>query len=100
MIGVAPHTIDQNGVNLYNKCGWYLHTRYSTLYSGPPMSFKGKAYATTDLLLAAGSRFSTVSVILDMDKKEISFIINGTNCGVAFQNIPTDVELCLCVFFI
>jgi len=40
---------------------------------------------------------STVSVKLDMDKQEISFIINGTDRGVAYNNIPTDKKLCLCV---
>jgi len=37
------------------------------------------------------------SVKLDMDKKEISFNINGTDYGVAFSNIRIDTELCLCV---
>jgi len=92
MIGVAPHNIDLNVTEIYRRCGWHLHTYSSTLYSGPPMSFNGKVYSNTSQL-ATGS---TVSVKLDMDKKEISYIINGTDYGVAYNNIPIEKELCLC----
>jgi len=92
MIGVAPNYIDQNGSHYHTKCGWYLYVKDSTLYSGPPNSFWNQAYSATGQL-ALGS---IVSVKLDMDNKVISFIINGTDYGVAFNNIPIDSELSLC----
>jgi len=53
-----------------------------------------KDYVPYRVSLTTGS---IVSVKLDMDKKEISFIINGIDCGVAFKNISIYKELCLCV---
>jgi len=93
LIGVAPFDINKNTADVYSQNGWYLYTYSSVLYSGPPMSFSAKAYSSTSKL-AIGS---TVTVKLDMDKKTIAFIINGTDYGVAYNNIPTDKELCSCV---
>ena len=44
-IGVAPSDINQNEGNI-KKCGWYFHCYDSTLWSGPPHSYKGKEYGT------------------------------------------------------
>jgi len=90
MIGIAPFNINRNGTNMHTQCGWYL-CNDSTLYSGPPMSYSNKKYTNTDL--ATGS---TVSVKLDIDNKTIAFAINGTDCGVAYNDILTDKELSLC----
>jgi len=95
-IGVAPFDINKNTPNIYSQNGWYLYTHSSVLYSGPPMNFSNKAYSSTSAL-AIGS---TVTVKLDMDKKTIAFIINGTDYGVAYNNIPTDKELCSCVLMV
>jgi len=57
------------------------------------MKYSYKQYSNTGRL-ATGS---VVTVKLDMDKKEISFVINGTDYGVAYNNIPTDKELRLCI---
>jgi len=89
MIGVAPF-----GEKITTGwSGWYFMTISSTLYSGPPMNFSSLKYANTGALVSG----STVKVRLNMNTKTISFVINGVDCGVAYSNIPVDIELCLSI---
>jgi len=92
IIGIAPFDVNKNQANLYGSCGWYLYCNKSTLYSGPPMNFSNKAYSDTAL-----TQGSTITVKLDIDKKTISYVINGTDYGIAYQDILTDKKLSLCV---
>jgi len=78
---------------MYNKCGWYIFTHNSTLYSSPPMKNTEAAYSNTGNLVSGAK----VTVKLDIDKKTIAYNINGTDCGIAYNNISTDKELCLCI---
>jgi len=93
MVGVAPFDIDRITPNMYNQCGWYFYVFNSTLHSGPPMSFNNEPYSKTGQLKLG----STIKVNLDMDKRTISFNINGTNYRDAYTNIPIDKELYSCI---
>lgn len=93
MVGVAPFDIYRNNVARYQKCGWFVFMPNSTLYSGPPMNFSNKPYIPHGSLVLEAK----VTVKLDMGKKTISYIINGKEGGVAYENIPVDKPLCSCV---
>jgi len=93
MVGISPANINRKDQQLYTKCGWYFYCNNSTLHSGPPTSYSNRSYSNTGQL----SQDATVSVKLDVDRKTISYIINGMDYGVAYQNIPTQGKLCFCV---
>jgi len=92
MIGVVPSNANNNTV-LYNTNGWYLDAYDSTLYCGPPLSYGTKKYSNTGRLVNG----STVTVKLNVDNKTITYIINGTDYGVAYNNITSNTEMSLCV---
>jgi len=91
MVGVVPSDADNMKV-LYNTKGWYFHCFDSTLYSTSPTN-SNKAYSKTGRLADR----SIVTVNLNVDSKTISYIINGTNYGVAFNGIASDATMNLCV---
>jgi len=93
MIGVVPHDVNRNQTEIYNKCGWYFSCYSNQLYSGPPFNYEGFVYNSIEKV----SDGHIVTVKLDMIKRNISFIINGTDYGIAYNNIPTNKELSLCV---
>ena len=41
---LQPSNINKNEGWNYEKCGWYFYCYDSTLWSGPPHSYKGKKY--------------------------------------------------------
>ena len=95
-IGVAPSDIDQN-ISNYDKCGWYFHCWYSSLFSGPPHNYDKKVYGPRKEEGEYVHTGDTVGVVMDTAKGELSFVLNGVNLGVAYEGIPLDKPLVPCV---
>ena len=98
-IGVAPSDIDQKENENWGKCGWYFYCYTSVLRSGPPHNFwkdycprrgNGQYVHTGD----------SVGVVMDTEKGELSFVLNGVNLGVAYEGIPLDKPLVPCVLLL
>jgi hypothetical protein len=86
MIGFAtrPNFL-KDGQN-YNKCGWYLYVFDGKLYSGDGLS--NKAYTST--AIPNGSR---VTAIHNKTTRQISFCLNDTPLGVAYENVTPNGDL-------
>ena len=96
-IGVAPFDINQNEDDNYDECGWYFGCYSSTLYSGPPHSYRNKKYGPRK---GDGNYVHTgdiVGVVMDTTNDGLSFVLNGVNLGVAYEGIPLDKPLVPCV---
>lgn len=95
-VGVAPSDIDPNADN-YDRCGWYFYCFTSTLWSGPPQNARGKEYGPKrkdrGQYVHTGS---TVGVLMDTTKGELSFALDGKFLGLAFEGIPLDKPLVPC----
>lgn len=89
-LGIAPSTINQSHSKNHRTCGWYFHSN-GTLWSGPPFNYSVKSYVN------AVYTGDVVDVELNLDKKTIKFYVNGKDCGLAYENIPTDQDLLLSV---
>ena len=90
MIGVAPIDFNINS-SFYSNCGWYLYCYNSTLYSGPPHNYSCKG---TNL----NKVNDEVTVIMNMNKGTLKFIINNEDKGDSYTNIPLDKPLAPVVF--
>jgi len=78
-IGLAPKsTFNINTVNLFNT-GWYILLHDGMLYS--QNGFSGRPYGS------AIQNGDVIEVKFNVDAKVISFVINGVDKGVAFQNV-------------
>jgi len=85
MVGVAPIDFDINSSS-YNTCGWYLYCYNSCIYSGPPFNY---TYKNTNL-----SRVNDeVTVVMNMKKRTLKFIINNEDKGDSYTDIPIDKPL-------
>ena len=95
-VGVAPSDIDQNKNN-YDSCGWYFDCYYSSLWSGPPHNYSGERYGPKRKNGKYVHTGSSVGVVMDTAKGELSFVVNGVNFGVAYEGVPLDKPLVPCV---
>ena len=95
-VGVAPFDIGQNEKDNYIKCGWYLDCYDSTLWSGPPHNYKCKEYGPKYIYGKYAHTGDSVGIVMDAEKGELSFVVNGVNYGVAYKRIPLDKPLVLC----
>jgi len=64
----------------YDSSGWYLHGRDGTLYSQQGDFSRPYATILNDQ--------SEIAVLFDHEKRQISYVIDGINKGIAFSNIP------------
>ena len=89
--GVVPTDISQNEEKNYKVCGWYIRWGRGSLYSGPPQNYKNRAYTKSQ----RANSGSTMGHILDTTEGvgKLSFIVNGLNSGVAYEDIPLDKPL-------
>ena len=97
-VGVAPDDINQSDYCNF-RYGWYIDCRDTTLNAGTPHNYdypkkeygpegkKGKNYIRDG---------SVVGVVVDTAKGELSFILDGVNCGVAYTGILLDKPLVPC----
>lgn len=84
-IGIASNSIDPSGSN-YLQCGWYLFASTGNLHSQ-----SGSDQTYCDPI----QENSIVGVKRNRDDGTISFSVDGVDKGVAFQNVPKDVDLCV-----
>jgi hypothetical protein len=75
------------------NCVFYFYCYNSTLLSGPPFNYSNKPYSKTEKL----GNGTIIDVELNMENKTIKFYINGKDYGNAYEGIPTDKPLKLCV---
>ncbi|KAL9654922.1 hypothetical protein ABK040_008712 [Willaertia magna] len=82
MVGFALKTTFNKNSNNYNRNGggWYLYCNNGLLYSS---NYNGKAY----LNKSCNSNGTIIEAIFTPETKNISFIVDGTNYGNAFENI-------------
>ena len=88
MVGVAPIDFDENASYNY---GWYFCCHNSTLYSGPPHNYKGKATNLNQLK-------NEIIIVLNLKKQTLKFIIDNQDKGESYTNIPNDKPLTPVVF--
>ena len=88
MIGVATIDFDMNSASYESNknYGWYYYCYDGTLYSGPPHNYQGKS---TNLK----SKNNEITVIMNMKKRTLKFIINNEDKGESYTNIPIDKPL-------
>ena len=88
LIGVANSDFDINSSSYdkNNNKGWYFENGYGKLYSGPPHNYQTKS---TNLKYMKNE----VTVIMNMKKGTLKFIIDGEDKGVSYENIPLDKPL-------
>ena len=98
-IGVAPSDIDRSDTYITAECGWYFDCYNSTLYSGPPHYYRGKAYGPRKGDGEYVHTGDSVGVVMDTSKGKLSFALKGVNLGVAYEGIPLDKPLIPCVAF-
>ena len=96
-IGVAPSDIDQDEYYNCNKCGWYFDCCYSALSSGPPHNYDYKEYGPRKGDGQYVHTGDSVGVVMNTEKGELSFALDGVNLGVAYEGIPLDKPLVPCV---
>ncbi|EFC46359.1 predicted protein [Naegleria gruberi] len=83
MIGFAPKSLDLD--HSFSKCGYYLYCANGNLYS--------QRRDGRDVYV--NSRIIDGSIIeCELKDGNISFIVNGTNYGIAFKDIPHAPILC------
>ena len=99
-VGVAPSNINQNKDDNSNKCGWYFYCFHSTLTSGPPHNYWDKDYGPRKGDGQYVHTGDSVGVVMDMEKGELSFVLDGVNHGVAYEGIPLDKPLVPCVLLL
>ena len=85
MVGVTTIDCDLKTLS-FNKCGWYISCFTSNLYSGPPHNYYGK---DTNLNLVDDE----ITIIMNMNKGNLKFIINGEDKGESYTNIPLDKSI-------
>ena len=78
-------------------CGWYIYCYSSTLRYGPPHDYKWKEYGARKENGNYLHIEDSVGVVMDTAKGELSFVVKGVNVGVAYEGIPLDKPLVLCV---
>ena len=92
MVGVAPNNFDIHS-SLFSNCGWYLYCYDSSLYSGTPFNYNG---SNTNLSKVKNE----ITMIMNMKKRTLKFIINNEDKGDSYSNIPIDKPIYPAVFLL
>ena len=96
-VGVAPLGIDQNDDNNLKQCGWYLSCFSSTLFSGPPHSYRGTECGPRKEQGKYVRTGDSVGVMMNTSSGELSFILNTKYLDETYEGIPLDKPLVPCV---
>ena len=96
LVGVMPFEDDINDL-LTGRQGLYFDCYNSTLRKGLWEAFKFEGFSNSHDNLGHMHTGDTIGVIADTTKGELSFVFNGINFGVAFEEIPLDRPLLPCV---
>ena len=88
MIGISTNDFDINyfSVEEGKIIGWFYSCFMGKLYSGPPHNYKDK-----NLNLKFNPR--EITVVMNMKKGSLEFIIDGEDKGEVYKNIPLDKPL-------
>ena len=84
-VGVAPFNMDMNISNPY-KYGWFYNCFSGKLYSCPPQNYDGK-------IMNLKARKDEITVVMNMNKGTLKFIIDNEDIGYSYTNIPIDNPL-------
>ena len=98
-VGVVPFDIDQDREGEKGR-GWYFSCRTSELYSGPPHKYCEKKYGPDKKETKYGKynqKNDVIGVVIDTKLGNISFVLDGKDCGPAYEKIPLDKPLVPCV---
>lgn len=95
-IGIAPYNIDQNFNYHPEPIGWYFDCYHRALSAGKPYNYnyENKTYGPRKIVWGdVVHKGDSAGILFDPIKRQISFIINGVNFGVAYENISINVPL-------
>ena len=77
--------MDMNISNPY-KYGWFYNCFSGKLYSCPPQNYDGK-------IMNLKARKDEITVVMNMNKGTLKFIIDNEDIGYSYTNIPIDNPL-------
>ena len=83
LIGIGPNN-PNNEENFYTKC-WSFIADKSEIYNGKCLKYNNHSGRL--------KKGDIVGVIVDRQNQTLSFKVNGTDYGIAFNDIPKDDEL-------
>ena len=89
MIGIATSDFDVNraSYDTKNNFGWYYYCyNDNNLFSGPPHNYQGKKANLK-------CKKDEITIVMNMKKGSLKFIIDGEDHGDSYTNIPLDKEL-------
>ena len=97
MVGVVPIDFDAEKIDFtdftFNICGWFFYCYDLRLYSGPPHNYRNKGTELKDFT-------DEITLVMNMNKRSLKFIINNMDKGEQYNNIPIDKPLfpAVCLF--
>ena len=88
MIGISTSDFDFNRASYEtnNNFGWYYYYYSGGLYSGPPHKYQNKG-------INLKSKINEVTVVMNMKKRSLKFIIDGEDKGDSYIDIPLDKQI-------
>ena len=88
MIGIATSDFDFNRASYEtnNNFGWYYYCYNGKLFSGPPHNYQGKE-------INLKSKKNEVTVVMNMKKRSLKFIIDGEDKGDSYIDIPVEKQI-------
>lgn len=95
-VGIVPFEMSQHPTNDWKNNGWYFYCFTSSLWSGPPHKYRSSPYGPRREDGKYVRTGDTIGVVVDMEKGNLSFSLNGADLGVAFEGIPLDKPLVPC----
>ena len=87
------------GTDLHYRIGHFINLCGFLKYSGPPHNCRGYMGEEYGPRRGHGGYVrdgDTVGIVMDMERGDLSFVLNGVNLGVAFSGIPRDEPLVPC----
>ena len=91
MVGIATSDFDIN-LSEWNTCGWYYNCLYSSLRSGPPHNYDNINSGLSKIIS------NEITLIMNMKKRTLKFIINHEDRGDSYYDIPLDKPIFPAVF--
>ena len=85
MVGIATIDFDFNSASyqVSNNFGWYYYCNDGDLYSGPPHNYQYKN-------IKLKYKKNEITIIMNMNKKTLKFIIDNEDKGESYIDIPLD----------
>ena len=90
MVGVVTIDFDINK-SKYTNCGWHYYCESSSLFSSAPYNYNNKS---TNLKKVKNE----ITVVMDMNKRSLKFIIDNEDKGESYKDIPIDKPIFPSIF--